>query len=420
MLLTIAYQRMAVDDAWVTIKKSQFDCLLEHCEHCPEFHKQLSDARAVVIPLQSSSKEPSKKRKILHELRPQQASQPSHSSQQPEPQPLSRPSQEPGSQLSPQSLNTSQCKKPKGPRAKRPRKRPQQKPRKTEAVEWFLQNAPKATEWRKRQTELDLNTAEQYEQTIRAFIDRTNVKVIRVPYQRGEHSKHELVELAERFAWLTKTSLTNAKRQRSFATFQALILLSYCEVLRKKGVSYELIDRIIEHIAGERDRRRLLSGAKWINGVIVDLVSNGWTIYRATELFFIGVFLELPTYEFELMCFSDALSLTNLTHIHNNENLQSILKHLKTDEFVKHDYSDCLRPEFTIPGLIASLLDACNITANKISYEFWSDSKGNADEKVTGLMKYAPPWVIIWIACQSQSRAYTKFKLLVRAPPYVQ
>ena len=132
------------------------------------------------------------------------------------------------------------------------------------------------------------------------------------------------------------------------------------------------------------------------------------------------MFLKLPTCEFELTCFSDALLLTNLTHIHNNENLQLILKYLKIDEFVKYDYSDCLRPEFTIPGLIVSLLNIYNIIANKISYGFWSDSKGNADEKVTGLMKYAPPWVIIWIACQSQSRAYTKFKLLIRAPPYVQ
>jgi len=306
MLPIIAYQRMAVDDAWVTVKKSQFDYLRQHCEHCPDFREQLqdlSDGRAVVIPLQSPSGEPSKKQKTLHESGPQEASQPSHSSQQPEPQPPSHPSQEPGSQLSSRSSNTSQCKKPKRPPAKGPRKRPRQKPRKIEAVDWFLRNAPKATEWRKRQTELELNTVEQYEQSIRAFTDRTNVIVKREPYQRAEHSKHELIDLAERFALLTKASLTNAKRQRSFATFQALILLSYCEVLRKKDVSYETIDRIIEHIAGERDRRRLLSGARWVNGVIVDLVSHGWTIYRATELFFIGMSLELPTCEVELTFF---------------------------------------------------------------------------------------------------------------------
>ncbi len=79
------------------------------------------------------------------------------------------------------------------------------------------------------------------------------------------------------------------RTQKSFATFQALILLSYCEVLRKRGVLQETLDPIIQHIGGRQcDRRRLLNSALWINGVIVALVSHGWTIYRATELFFIA------------------------------------------------------------------------------------------------------------------------------------
>ena len=159
-------------------------------------------------------------------------------------------------------------------------------------------------------------------------------------------------------------------------------MLSYCEVLRERSVPYETIDRIIQHIAGrEYDRRKLLLSASWLNGVIVDLITCGWTIYRATELFFIGVFSEVRICEIDSKSFSDALSLTYLTHIHNDENSQSILEHLKTNEFVKHDYSDCLRPEYTIPGLIASLLDASNITSNKLSYGFQSNYKGSADEK---------------------------------------
>ena len=39
ILLTIAYQRMAVDDVWVIIRKCQFDCLREHCEHFPDFRE---------------------------------------------------------------------------------------------------------------------------------------------------------------------------------------------------------------------------------------------------------------------------------------------------------------------------------------------------------------------------------------------
>ena len=57
---------------------------------------------------------------------------------------------------------------------------------------------------------------------------------------------------------------------------------------------------------------------------------------------------------------------------------------------MKHDYSDCLKPEYTIPGLITTLLDACNITGNKPSYDFWSDGKGYANGGVLELMKSAP------------------------------
>ena len=110
MLPSLAYQRMAADDAWVTVKKSQFDCLRQHCEHCPDFREQLqdlSDGCAVVVHVQSPSGEPSKKRKTLHESGPQGASQPSHSSQQSESQSTSQPSQEPRSQLSSPSSKTS-------------------------------------------------------------------------------------------------------------------------------------------------------------------------------------------------------------------------------------------------------------------------------------------------------------------------
>jgi len=309
---------MAVDDDYVTVQKSQLDCFRQHCERCPYFGEQLrdlSDGRAVVIPQGRPSGEPSKKRKTLHDLRHQEVSPshlsqpesqlPSQSSQQPEPPLPLQPSQEPGSQLSSGSSNGSKVKKPKTTHTNGPRKRPQQKPRKNEAANWFLRNAPKATEWHKRQTELGLNTVEQYEQAIRAFRDRPNIIVERKTYQGDGYSESELVELAERFALLTGHSLMNAKLQKAFATFQALILLSYCEVLRKRGVPQDTLDPIIQHIGGrERDRRTLLASALWLNGVIVALVSHGWTIYRATELFFIGVFYKLFTCGVEHSSFS--------------------------------------------------------------------------------------------------------------------
>jgi hypothetical protein len=262
---------MAVD-GFVIVQKSLFDCLRQHCDCCPDFTEplqDLSDGRVVVIPWGRPSREPSKKRKKLHGSEPQESIQPSCSSQQPGPQ-----------QPEPQQHELKRA------RAKGPRK--------NEAADWFLRNAPKATEWRRRQIELELNTAAQYEEVIRAFTGRTNITPKREPYQGNGYSENELVNLAERFALLTRNSLANAKLQKSIATFQALILLSYCEVLRRWGVPYETLDRIIQHIADrESNRRRLLASALWVNGVIVDLVSHGWTIYRATELFFLGAISKL-------------------------------------------------------------------------------------------------------------------------------
>lgn len=371
-----------------------------------------SDAHMIVIPRKRTFGKPSsKKQKILHESGPQELLQPSALSHQPTPpqpepyqpglhQPLQS-SQGPRSQLSPRLSITFQRKNPISLR-------------KHEAVNWFLQNAPKATEWRQRQTELGLVTVKQYEMVVRSFIGCTNVIPKRDQPQGDRNLEKELVDLAKRFVLPTKDVLRNTKLQRSFARFQTLILLSYCIVVRKLGVSDETFDQIIQHIPGrEAERRRLLQSALWVNRIIVNLVSYGWTICRATEFFFIGVFSKLFTCKAELTSFTDALSVTYLTSIHNDDNSQCILEHFKTDEFVKDDYSDCLRPEYTIPGLVQSLLDACSTTANKLTYGFQPANKGNADK--LGLIKYAPPLVIPRIMCQTQLKAYIKFMLLLKA-----
>lgn len=209
---------MAAADDFVTVRKSLLDRLRQHCDFAPDAE-----------PLQDFSPR----------------SEPQELAQLPEPQP------------------PSQLSKPR-------------RPRKDEAADWFLRNAPKATEWRKRQTELELNTVAQYEEVIQAFTGRTNIPPKREPYQGNGHSEYKLVGLVERFALPRRKAPANIKLQKSIATFQALILLSYCGVLRKRGVSYEILDRIIQHMASRKsDRRRLLASALWVNGVIVDLVSHG-------------------------------------------------------------------------------------------------------------------------------------------------
>jgi len=77
---------------------------------------------------------------------------------------------------------------------------------------------------------LELNTVEQYEEIIRALTGSTNVIV---NTEGDGHLEDELIDLAKRFALLTRDFRRNTKLQRSFDNFQALILLSYCGVLRK-------------------------------------------------------------------------------------------------------------------------------------------------------------------------------------------
>ena len=359
--LASPHHRMAAGDAWVTVTKSQFDCLRQHCERCPNFHGQLQDLPDGHAAIDEG---PPKRRKALYESGYQEASRSLSSSQQPRAQSTCQLSQQPGIQLSSSSSKT------RNPKRSAANGSLRQKPRSIEAMERFLQKIPKPTEWRKRQTELELNSVKQYEEVVRAFVNRTTITITvkRQLHQEKDCLENTLVDLTERFAKLTKDSLSNAKCQKSFATFQALILLSLCEVLRKRKVSDEIIDRTIGHIAGERSRNRLLSSAQWINGIIVELVNHGWTMYRATELFFISELFEFLGCDRGLTHLADALSLTNLIDIRNNENRQSILRHFKKDEFVQHNYTDCLRPKYTIPSLIACLLDVGNITADNLSY----------------------------------------------------
>lgn len=63
----------------------------------------------------------------------------------------------------------------------------------------------------------------------------------------------------------------------------------------------------------------------------------------------------------------DPLSPTYLLSI-DEEGFQRILKTLTKDEYVKHDFSDCLRPEYTIPGLITHMVHMAN-AATALSYQ---------------------------------------------------
>lgn len=178
----------------------------------------------------------------------------------------------------------------------RPLSEPQKKKRVTKsrttlAFDRFVQNAPEGNRWRARQSELGLNTVEKYEDVIQGFSRRAYVVSKRECCKGLGESDGELIVVGKKLALLTKSSLENVDLQRSFAYFHVLILLSYCEILRQKGVSDEAIDELIQTITEirERDRKALLDTIPWIHQLIIELVHRGWTLHRATELFFISM-----------------------------------------------------------------------------------------------------------------------------------
>ncbi|KAF2191261.1 hypothetical protein K469DRAFT_367754 [Zopfia rhizophila CBS 207.26] len=342
---------METPEGFVIVQKRLFDCMRWHCENCRHFDERLqdvSDGRVVVIPSKLSSS--SKKRKTPHRSESQRSDRESSESSQQVSTETSEPSWQSteSSELSQQS----EIETFRQPGAEPSGKGPVKKSREAQAADRFIQNAPKTSKWRERQTELGLRTAQEYEEVIQGLTRRSHVGLKGEPHKERRQSDNELVAVGKGLARLTRSSLANANLQRSFAYFQALILLSYCEFLRRKDFPYEKIDQLIQIITDirERDRKMLLDSIPWINGLIAHLARNGWTVHRATELFFIN-----------------AVSISDLVRIRNDANSQSILEHLTTDAFVAYDYSDCLSPSYTIPGLIASHLDSVGWIANTIS-----------------------------------------------------
>ena len=169
------------------------------------------------------------------------------------------------------------------------RKRREKPSRSQSARDSFLSRVPRPATWRKKQIEAGLIDPETYKRVVRALtgLGSINVKdMSRAEAREGD----ALVGLTFRLAALAKSSITNSNLQRSFSNFQALIVLSMCAVLEKRGTPYSTVDQITQCItdAGEGDRKRFRRGAVWINGLIAQLVGRGWCLYRATELFFLS------------------------------------------------------------------------------------------------------------------------------------
>lgn len=235
----------------------------------------------------------------------------------------------------------------------------------SEAFDRFISRAAVGNKWRKRQCELGLITAEHYEYVVRSLSCRSDISFKGAHREQNSEAESDLVVVVgKRLADLTKASLNNLHLQRSFAYFQVLLLLSYCEFLLQKGISVDVVDELVQTITDlrERDRRELLKSIPWIHKLINALVRRGWTVFRATELFFLSMLWKCGSQSQADCGFIDALSTTELIRIRDNINYESILEYLSGDTVVMWNYDDCLTPHYTIPGLIASLLSSVGIS----------------------------------------------------------
>ncbi|KAF2170471.1 hypothetical protein M409DRAFT_19292 [Zasmidium cellare ATCC 36951] len=237
---------------------------------------------------------------------------------------------------------------------------------KSRAWNWLIQNVPATeSEWRARQCRLGLNTATQYEETIRGLVDEDD-SLQPNPTRAIETSPLEsLITLTRTFSQSTQRSSASAALHRATAAFKRLILLSLCLILRHQGLSEESIDHIITWLSPvQRVRENCLKGIAWVYDAIRTLhVEHGWTEPQATELFFL-----IP------------LSVSRLGEIHP----------IDVTAFARYVPEwpgwTSLKPNFTLPSLvwrlcrrsrdtnpITSCKDVCRILGNHNDAELTDD-----------------------------------------------
>lgn len=111
------------------------------------------------------------------------------------------------------------------------------------------------------------------------------------PGSGPQDTTHDLVALANDYAWATKSSQMNANFACLLASFQELIFASLCVVLEQYGTNVTIVDnamRICISNSTSKSLKRLRYGAVWANRMIVKLANiKGWDCYQATEMVFL-------------------------------------------------------------------------------------------------------------------------------------
>ena len=147
------------------------------------------------------------------------------------------------------------------------------------------------SEWRAQQVVIGIDTSAMYQQVIRSLTGKVMIQL--KTSRKTLETDASMVSIGRQFASVIRTSFRDAILNTAVFNFSALLFYSYCRLLEKQGTSSEVLDEISQDvpIPVQSTHQRLRNQAGRINQVIHELVESGWCIYRATEYFFICIFL---------------------------------------------------------------------------------------------------------------------------------
>ena len=149
----------------------------------------------------------------------------------------------------------------------------------------LLSNVPSPLDWASKQRKLGLVDSNAYTRGIELLrgTQPTNAT------SGGEHTVLTISQVTQKCAIRAEKFGNDAQLLTCCAKFQALLVFSLCLVLLATGESPDVVDSIISWARADRARRNaLLNGTRWVHEAIGELVRCGWSVSRATELFFLG------------------------------------------------------------------------------------------------------------------------------------
>jgi len=158
-----------------------------------------------------------------------------------------------------------------------------------DVLTWYSKKIPKANQWSDKQAESQLCNATIYENQVRG-LTQCDIAHDQTAQHHTLRPIQSLTIRARTYAGSTEESWAYLKQLKLLLSFRRLILFSICLVLSEHGSSQSDLDALMWWTrTDEKKRKSILKGTKWVHQTIQSLVGCGWSISRATELFFLGM-----------------------------------------------------------------------------------------------------------------------------------